>query len=114
MTTFTISVVCSEWYYGTNGVSFLESSKFMAKQFGTLVYGAMLVAVVTIVRMFVEEKKRQTQNLGMQFCLCVMGCVLKTIENLLHVVNHFTVIMVAVSGEDYLSGAKSAIGLLWK
>ena len=43
-----------------------------------------------------------------------MHCCLKALEDLLRVLNHFTVILMALTGEGYIEGAKSTMGLLWK
>jgi hypothetical protein len=32
----------------------------------------------------------------------------------MEVLNHYTIIMISITGEDYLSGAKTTIGLIWK
>lgn len=60
MMTFTIAVVCAHWYYGLHGRSSLATAYkwIFTKQFGSLVFGAFVVAVVTLMRMMVEGKRR--------------------------------------------------------
>ncbi len=55
MMTYTISVVCSYWYYGIRGSkgSLLNAYKMMFQQFGSIVFAAMLISVVTFARMAV-------------------------------------------------------------
>jgi hypothetical protein len=55
MMTYTISFVCANWYYGIVGSkgSLLTAYKRMAQQFGSIVFAAMVVAVVTFARMMV-------------------------------------------------------------
>lgn len=50
----------------------------------------------------------------MAVCLCIVSCLLKALEDLLKVLNHYTVIMMSITGESYIDGAKSTMGLLWK
>lgn len=116
MMTYTISVVCAYWYYGIQGSkgSLLNAYKWMAKQFGSIVFAGLLVAAVTFGRMMVSKEKKSTKNLGEAICLCIVECLLKAIEDLLKVLNHYTIIMISVTGEGYIDGAKSTMGLLWK
>lgn len=60
MMTYAIGVVCAYWYYGIRGSkgSLLNAYFCMAKQFGSIVFAAMLVAVVTFARMAVDAKRR--------------------------------------------------------
>jgi hypothetical protein len=60
MMTYTISVVCSYWYYGIQGSkgSLFTAYKWMFKQFGSIVFAAMLISVVTFARMAVDSKRR--------------------------------------------------------
>ena len=53
--TFTIAVVCSHWYYNIRGNGITTAYKWIfTKQFGSLVFAAILVAIVTFARMIVE------------------------------------------------------------
>lgn len=116
MMTYAISVVCSYWYYGIRGSkgSLLNAYVMMAKQFGSIVFAALLVAVVTFARMAVDAKRRENKNVAVAVCLCIVACLLKAVEDLLKVLNHYTIIMISVTGESYIDGAKSTMGLLWK
>lgn len=60
MMTYTISVVCANWYYGIRGSkgSLLTAYKWMFKQMGSLVFGAAIIAVITFARMAVDGKRR--------------------------------------------------------
>lgn len=66
MMTYTISVVCAYWYYGIQGSkgSLLNAYKWMARQFGSIVFAGLLVAAVTFGRMMVSKEKKKHQKLG--------------------------------------------------
>lgn len=116
MMTYTVSFVCANWYYGIEGSngSLLTAYKRMFTQFGSIVFAAMVVAIVTFARMMVDNKRRENKNLAVAVCLCIVSCLLKAIEDLLKVLNHYTVIVFSVTGEGYVDGAKSTMGLLFK
>jgi hypothetical protein len=58
--TYVISFVCANWYYGIQGSkgSFLTAYKRMFTQFGSIVFAAMVIAVVTFARMVVNQKRK--------------------------------------------------------
>lgn len=118
MMTYTISMVCANWYYGIQGYkgTLVHAYKWMARQFGSIVYAAMVVAVVTFARMMVDGQRKNgnNKNIVVALCLCLLSCILKTIEDLLKVLNHYSVIVFSITGEDYIEGAKTTMGLLWK
>ena len=113
--TFTIAVICSYWYYNIKGNALCTAYFWIfTKQFGSLVFAAMIVAIVTFLRMLAESgRKGNKKNVAAAVCLCLVTCLLKCIENLIKVINHFTVIMISVTGEDFISGAKSTMGFLF-
>lgn len=117
MMTFTIAVVCSHWYYGLQGRSSLATAYrwIFTRQFGSLVFGAFVIAVVTLVRMAVDARRRnRNNNIAAAVCLCLLSCLIKLLEDLLKVLNHYNVIMMAITGESYIESAKSTMGLLWR
>jgi hypothetical protein len=60
MMTYVISFVCANWYYGIQGSkgSFVTAYKRMFTQFGSIVYAAMVVAVVTFGRIVIDQKRK--------------------------------------------------------
>lgn len=99
MMTFTIATICAHWYYKLEGrSSFITAYKWIFKQFGSLVFGAMLLAVVTLARIMADSGRNRSQNLGVRICLACIRCLLKSIEDLLKVLNHFTVIVITLTG----------------
>lgn len=79
--TYTISVVCSYWYYGDKTKSVFSAYCMMFKQFGSLVFAALVVAVVTFARMMVDQKRQDgsNKNVAAAVCLCLLSCILKAI-----------------------------------
>lgn len=113
---YTISSVCANWYYGIRGSkgSLKTAYSNMFKQLGTLVFGASVIVIFTMARMAVNNQRRRRNNGCVALCLCLVQCILRSMEELIRVINHFTVITVAVTGEGFIEGAESTLGLLWQ
>jgi len=83
MMTYTISAVCSSWYYGIQGEkgSLFTGYKRMIRQFGSLVFGGLVIALVTFARMMVNSKRNDgnNKNVAAAVCLCIMACILKAV-----------------------------------
>lgn len=55
MMTFTIAVVCANWYYKIQGKNSVSTAYFwMFRQIGSLIFGAFLISVVTLARMLAQ------------------------------------------------------------
>ena len=101
---FTIAVMCGHWYYQMPGNGIGTAYKWIfTKQIGSLIFAAILIAVVTLARMIVEgQRKKRDNNIAVAVCLCIVHCLLVCIEDLLQVINHYTVIVMAVTGESFI------------
>jgi integral membrane sensor domain MASE1 len=100
MMVFTIAVTCSFWYYRVEGRNPISTAyQWMFKSaFGSITFAAIVLAIVTFARMFVDSKRKNTSNVAAAVCLCIVSCILKAIEALLQVLNHNTIICMAVTG----------------
>ena len=117
MMTFTIAVICSSWYYGEQRGSFGRAYRWLfTKQFGSIVFAAFTISIVTFLRMLASAARKETRNdhTAAKICLCLIECVIKCVEDLLKVLNHFSVIMLAITGESYVNSAKTTMGLLYR
>lgn len=55
------------------------------------------MALVTMARQAAENQRNQNQG-GMNFCSCLLVCCLNAIEDLVEVLNHNAIIVMAVTG----------------
>lgn len=97
---FTIAVTCSFWYYRVeNKNPILTAYGWIFKSaIGSITFAAMVIAIVTFVRMFVDSKRKNANNVASAVCLCIVSCLMKAIEALLKILNHNTIICMAVTG----------------
>lgn len=79
---------------------------------GSLTFAALVIAVITFIRMLADGGKRNRKNPCLAVCACIMACFLRYIEALLKILNHNAIIVMAVTGESYIDSAKTTIGLL--
>lgn len=70
------------------------------------------MAVVTLARQSAQRGQQESSG-GAAICYCLVACLLKAIEDLLEVLNHNAIIVMAVTGESYIDSAKSAISLIF-
>lgn len=110
---FTVAVAASFWYYGVDKNYFTTAYKWIfTSSFGSLVFAALLIALITFARMLINDQRGRTRNIAAAVCLCIMSCLLKMIEDLVKVLNHNAVIVMSVTGESYVESAKTTIGIL--
>lgn len=97
---FTIAVACSFWYYQVEGKNFLTTAyRWIAQSsFGSIVFASLLIAIITFARMIVDGQRRNSKNAAVAVCLCLVSCLLKSIEDLVKILNHTSVIVMSVTG----------------
>ena len=111
---FTIAVTCSFWYYDIQGRNPITTAYkwFYKSAFGSVTFASLVIAIVTFVRMIVDSKRKNQRNAAVAICLCIVSCLMKQIEALLQILNHFSIICMAVTGENFIDSAKSTIGII--
>jgi hypothetical protein len=100
MMVFTVAVTCAFWYYNVNNRNPIKTAyQWMYKSaLGAITFAALLISIVTFARMIIDSKKKDAKNLAVAVCLCIMSCLLRQIEALLKILNHNTIICMAVTG----------------
>lgn len=53
-----------------------------------------------------------TKNFAVAACLCMMSFMSRYIEDLIQILNHNAIICMAVTGQDFINSAKTAIGIV--
>jgi hypothetical protein len=65
---------------------------------GAITFAALLIAVITFARMVLDSNRKNTKNVAIAVCLCILSCILRQIEALIQILNHNTIICMAVTG----------------
>ena len=111
---FTVAVTCAFWYYNVNDRNPIKAAyQWIYKSaLGAITFAALLISVITFARMVLDSNRKNTKNVAVAVCLCLLSCLLKQIEALLQILNHNSIICMAVTGEDFIESAKTAIGII--
>ena len=106
--TFLIATACSVWYYGLQD-SYLCTGigRINRYHIGSITFAANVITFLKILQIFVFQKNN-ADNTCIRYLKCCLACILKLIEDILKVLNSFAIISMSVTGQSYLSSAKTA------
>lgn len=81
MMVFTVAVACSFWYYKVEGKHYLPTAYkwLFTSAFGSIVFAATLIAVITFARMLIDSKRKKSNNIATAVCLCIISICLKSL-----------------------------------
>ena len=83
---------------------------------GSLAFGALLVAIVQFLQMIVELFKRQAEAQGnkcMEYVLKCIQCCLACVECIVKFINTQAYIQIALRGRNFCYAAKDGFELVW-
>lgn len=97
-TVFLIATAAAFWYYnvGSNYIC-IGIKRIIANHLGSFTFAAMIMAIVSSARQNAEERSNGSSGCA-SCCLCILACCLRAIEDLLDVLNHNAIILMAVTG----------------
>lgn len=85
--------------------------------FGSICFGSLLMAVVRVIRYFIENAKRQRESRQQDTCeggemlICILDCLIQLFEEVLDHFNKWSYVFVGIYGYSYLSSGKMVIEL---
>jgi hypothetical protein len=88
----------------------------MTYSFGSIAFGSLVQALVTALRVLVENARAQRQNnQGNQECaamlLCILDCILSLLEDIVEYFNQWAYVFVGIYGYSYLESGKKVVEL---
>ena len=125
MTTFVIASACCMWYFSHGAgeelhLPVLRSyGRSFRYHFGSLAFGAFILALVQFLQFIVEIFKKQaessgaTQNKAMEYCINCLRCCLACVERIVQFINKNAYIQIALSGKNFCMAAKEGFELVW-
>ncbi|XP_062311188.1 choline transporter-like protein 5-A isoform X2 [Osmerus eperlanus] len=96
---------------------FSSFSRAIRYHTGSLAFGALLLAVVQLVRVLLEyldQKLRCSTSAPARFLLCCLKCCFWCLERFIRFLNRNAYIMVAIYGKNFCTSAKDAFCLLMR
>lgn len=124
MTIFVIASACTMWYYSHGPDQELtlpvaRSYKMIFRfHFGSLAFGALLLAIVQFLQMMVEVVKRQAEAQGQsnkcfEYVIKCLECFLACVECIVKFINTQAYIQIAIRGKNFCYAAKDGFELAW-
>lgn len=88
----------------------------MTYSFGSICFGSLVQALVTALRVIVENARQQRQNgQNNQDCgallLCILDCILQCLEDVVEYFNQWAYVFVGIYGYSYLDSGRKVIEL---
>ena len=88
----------------------------MTYSFGSIAFGSLVQALVTALRVIVENARTQQQNnQGNQDCgailLCILDCIVSLLEDIVEYFNQWAYVFVGIYGYSYLESGKKVVEL---
>ena len=125
MTTFVIASACCMWYFSHGAgeelhLPVLRSyGRSFRYHFGSLAFGAFILAVVQFLQFLVEVFKKHAESTGadrnkaMEYLINCLRCCLACVERIVQFINKNAYIQIALSGKNYSMAAKEGFELVW-
>lgn len=118
----TLGIIFSTWYF-TRDRSTLGSGEVCSaikasfKHAGTAAFGALIIAIIQMIRATIAYFQRQAKNSGtvgkaFQYILCVLQCCVCCLECCMKFINKNAYIQTAIFGTSFCTSAKAAFFLI--
>jgi Plasma-membrane choline transporter len=83
--------------------------------FGSIAFGSLLQAIISVLRYSLEQAKSQGENRGDDacgtICLCILESITKCLEDVLEYFNQWAYVYVGIYGLSYLESGKQVVEL---
>jgi len=105
--------VYGRWCFGHDPSVTASLTVAFTKSFGSVCFGALLVAVVRLMRIMVNSARRQANNRNAAAAVlaCLVSCILSIIEDIMEWFNTFAYVQVAVRGLKYTDSCRATAAL---
>lgn len=125
MATFVIASACCMWYFSHGAGEALHLpvlrsyGRAFRYHFGSLAFGAIILAIVQFLQLMVEFFKKHAEasgadrNKAMEYLINCMRCCLACVERIVQFINKNAYIQIALSGKNFCMAAKDGFELVW-
>merc|ERR1711907_878977 len=105
--------VYGRWCFGHYPSVLSSLTVAFGKSFGSVCFGSLLVAIVRLLRMMVDQARRQANNRNAAAAVigCLVSCILSVIEDIMEWFNTFAYVQVAVRGLKYTDSCRATAAL---
>jgi len=83
------------------------AKRALTTSFGSICFGSLIVAVIQTVRAILRSlQRRNSGNIAVVICACIIDCILGCIESLVRYFNRYAYIQCAIYGKSFCQAAK--------
>ena len=119
---FTLAGSFSQWYWcQLDSFKHLSSSPvklafgFVLKNFGTLLFGSFIIAVINTIRaiiQYIEKKTKKSNNKVVKAIICCMKCCFACVEKCMKFINKNAYIICGIYGYNFCKSACAAVRII--
>ncbi|KAL4485826.1 hypothetical protein ABPG72_012366 [Tetrahymena utriculariae] len=123
LTQFILATACALWYFSKPNEPHLPVytgvKRGLTNHFGSLAFGALILAIVQFIRLMLEfmeqqvKKSGQGNNTCVRYLLKCLQCYVSCFERFIKFLNKNAYIQIALTGKNFCSAAKDAFELIW-
>jgi hypothetical protein len=87
----------------------------LGKNFGSLCFGSLVLALLQLVRAVLDTARRsanQGDNVLLKVVMCLVMCLFDCIYHLIEMFTSFCTVVIAVSGQSFCSSAKTVCSVM--
>lgn len=99
---YLMSNCCGFWYYGKPQLGFLDGLRKLNRyHIGSLTFATIIISFVRLLKKITQNcitKQVGEGNSCFAMCLCCASCFITQIEQVIEVLNNYTVITMAITG----------------
>ncbi|EAR87511.1 plasma-membrane choline transporter (macronuclear) [Tetrahymena thermophila SB210] len=120
---FILATACSLWYFSKPNEPhqpvYTGVKRGLTNHFGSLAFGALILAIVQFIRLVLEfmeqqvKKSGQGNNTCVKYLLKCLQCYVACFERFIKFLNKNAYIQIALTGKGFCSAAKDAFELIW-
>jgi hypothetical protein len=109
------------WYFGVSeadpsSLSTVSGSAASFKRacttsFGSICYGALIIAVIELMKVLARSLRDRDNNIFVQFVGCCLECILQCIQDIVEYINSYAFTICAIYGDDYCTAVGKTMNL---
>jgi hypothetical protein len=109
---FLIATATAMWYFNIEGNYLVKGLKYIWNgHIGSLTFASIIVSLISLMKSSTENSNNGNSTAAC--CVCILRCCFTAIEEIVKVLNHNSIIVMSVTGENFIDSAKSAVFLIY-
>eukprot|EP00948_MAST-09A_sp_MAST-9A-sp1_P000147 g147.t1 len=98
---------------GQGPVSYFTQLAFLQSH-GTIVYGALIIAIAKMVKDALRRQQTNTNNVAILVLVCIVKACLWTIVDVIQTISEYSVVIASITGYSFMKSAFAGHGVLFR